>query len=152
DMVDAAGGDVRQVGPAQTEQVMGACFQCKLCEVQCPYTPRDKHEFQLDFPRLVHRYKAQKAREKGVSLRDRILGNPDRTASMARASLGMANSMNRVALHRKFMQATLGIHQDKLLPDFASQTFESWARAEGKFKPPGSSEAVLFPTCYVQNN
>ena len=34
---------------------MDACFQCKLCEVQCPYTPRDKHPFQLDFPELVHR-------------------------------------------------------------------------------------------------
>jgi Fe-S oxidoreductase len=41
---------------------MDACFQCKLCEVQCPYTPRDNHEFQLDFPKLVHRYKAPRAK------------------------------------------------------------------------------------------
>ena len=44
---------------------MDACFQCKLCEVQCPYTPREKHEFQLDFPKLVHRYKAQRAKQRG---------------------------------------------------------------------------------------
>ena len=52
---------------------MDACFQCKLCEVQCPYTPRDQHEFQLDFPKLVHRYKAQRQpkREGPSTLRDR---------------------------------------------------------------------------------
>ena len=56
---------------------MDACFQCKLCEVQCPYTPRDGHEFQLDFPKLVHRYKARRAKQRGVPLRDRVLGDPD---------------------------------------------------------------------------
>ena len=44
---------------------MDDCFQCKLCEVQCPYTPRDKHPFQLDFPKLVHRYRAVQQRKKG---------------------------------------------------------------------------------------
>ncbi|MFY0536265.1 4Fe-4S dicluster domain-containing protein [Nannocystis pusilla] len=43
-------GDVTKLGAEETNRVMDACFQCKLCEVQCPYTPRDKHEFQLDFP------------------------------------------------------------------------------------------------------
>jgi glycerol-3-phosphate dehydrogenase subunit C len=42
-------GDVRKLDAAETDRVVDACFQCKLCEVQCPYTPRDKHEYQLDF-------------------------------------------------------------------------------------------------------
>lgn len=71
------GGDVRKLTAPQTASVMEACFQCKLCEVQCPYTPRDKHEYQLDFPRLVHRFKAVETRDKGVSLRDRVLGDAD---------------------------------------------------------------------------
>ena len=58
-------GDVTRITAAETDRVMDACFQCKLCEVQCPYTPRDKHEFQLDFPKLVHRYKAQRAKARG---------------------------------------------------------------------------------------
>ena len=40
-------GDVRQVTPAETTTIMDSCFQCKLCEVQCPYTERDGHEFRL---------------------------------------------------------------------------------------------------------
>src|SRR3970282_2846344 len=70
-------GDVRRLTARETDRIMDACFQCKLCEVQCPYTPRDQHEFQLDFPKLVHRYKAQRAKKGGLRLRDRILGNPD---------------------------------------------------------------------------
>ncbi len=147
------GGDVRRVSAAETERVMDACFQCKLCEVQCPYTPREKHEFQLDFPKLVHRYKAQRAKARGVPLRDRLLARPDTAAALARLSLGMANLMNRVKPHRVLMQAALGIHKDKLLPDFAQTTFERWAEREGRTRTdPAGFEAVLFPTCYVQNN
>ena len=61
--------------------------------------------------------------------------------------------MNRVKPHRVLMQAALGIHKDKLLPDFAPTTFERWAERNGRVRPkPDGAEAVLFPTCYVQNN
>ena len=56
-------GDVGKLGAGDVARVMDACFQCKLCDVQCPYTPRDGHEFQLDFPKLVHRWKAVRARQ-----------------------------------------------------------------------------------------
>ena len=145
-------GDVRQVTPAETQTVMDSCFQCKLCEVQCPYTERDGHEFRLDFPKLVHRYTAQRARSEGFTLRDKVLGDPDRAGTMARASLGLANSGNKIRLHRIFLEKLLGIHRDKLLPDFASTTFEKWAERNGKIAAEPGGEAVLFQTCYVQNN
>jgi Fe-S oxidoreductase len=145
-------GDVSKLSDEQTAEVMGHCFQCKLCEVQCPYTPRDGHEFQLDFPKLVHRYNAHKRRREGATLRDRVLGDPDLAAGFARASLGLANVMNRVGLHRWFLEKVLGIHRNKLLPDFARRTFESWAKKRGLIKPEPGGEAVLFQTCYVQHN
>jgi Fe-S oxidoreductase len=131
---------------------MGQCFQCKLCEVQCPYTPRDGHEFLLDFPKLVHRYQAVKARREGVSLKDKVLGDPDASAAAARLSLGMANVMNRVQAHRWFLEKVLGVHRDKQLPDFALRTFESWAREQGLMRDKPGGEVVLFQTCYVQHN
>lgn len=149
-------GDVHRVGPAETDRIMNACFQCKLCEVQCPYTPRDNHEFQLDFPRLVHRYQAVKTRRRQrTSLRDKILSDPDGAGAMARASFGLANTMNRVRAHRWFMEKVLGIHRDKLLPEFASSTFERWASDGGRIAERPSDpapEVVLFQTCYVQHN
>src|SRR5207249_5797219 len=78
-------GDVRRLTADDTRRVMDSCFQCKLCEVQCPYTERDGHEFKLDFPRLVHRYVAQRTTRQGIRLRDRVLGDPDRAGVLARA-------------------------------------------------------------------
>lgn len=144
-------GDVHKVTSKDTKKIMDACFQCKLCEVQCPYTPRDKHEFQLDFPKLVHRYKAQETKQQGTSLRDKVLGDPDSAGALARQSFGLANTMNRVQAHRWFLEKIVGIHKDKLLPDFAPSTFEKWAEAEGLTQVT-NAEVVLFQTCYVQNN
>jgi Fe-S oxidoreductase len=145
-------GKVPSLTMAETEQVMDDCFQCKLCEVQCPYTPRDNHPFLLDFPKLVHRFKAVRAREQGVSMRDKFLGDPDAAGKAARLSGGLANKLNRVKAHRWMMEKTLGIHRDKLLPPFADRTFEDWAVEQDLVKAVPGGEAVLFQTCYVQNN
>ena len=154
--VDANDGDVRRLDASDVQEVMGDCFQCKLCEVQCPYTPRDGHEFQLDFPKLVHRYEAQRRRREGGTLRDALLGDPDRSARMARASFGLANLFNRVAPFRWLMEKVVGVDRRALLPPFAQTTFERWAARRGRLVEPRTAaseyEAVLFPTCYVQNN
>jgi Fe-S oxidoreductase len=149
---DECDGDVRKLGPHHVGAVMDACFQCKLCEVQCPYTPRDKHEFQLDFPKLVHRYKAIEKQTSRPTLQDFVLRDPDLAGAAARSSLGVANAMNRVKLHRWFMEKVLGIHRDKQLPDFASSTFERWATSEGLTGREPGREVLLFQTCYVQHN
>jgi Fe-S oxidoreductase len=87
-----------------------------------------------------------------LSLRDKVLGDPDRAAALARSSLGAANIANRVRLHRIFLEKALGIHRDKLLPDFAQTTFERWAERSGKIAREPGGEVALFQTCYVQNN
>ncbi|MBI2375349.1 MAG: 4Fe-4S dicluster domain-containing protein [Deltaproteobacteria bacterium] len=145
-------GHVDRLSAAETRSVMDACFQCKLCEVQCPYTPRDKHEFQLDFPKLVHRYRALHAESRDLTIRDRLLSDPDFSGKLARASFGLVNVMNRVRLNRELLHSAIGIHRDKALPEFASQTFSAWAKGRGKTRVGGTAEAVLFQTCYVENN
>src|SRR5690606_729173 len=95
---------------------------------------------------------AQRARREGVALQDKVLGDPDLAGGLARASFGMANVMNRVELHRWFMEKVLGVHRDKLLPDFASRSFESWAKEQGLIAEQPGGEVVLFQTCYVQHN
>jgi Fe-S oxidoreductase len=148
----ALGGDVRRIDASQTRAVMDSCFQCKLCEVQCPYSVRDGHEYQLDFPRLVHRYRAQRVRSAGLGLRQRLLANPDRAGALARASLGLAGALDHLAVHRWFLEKALGIHRRKLLPRFARRSFESWAARAGLVQGAPGGEAVLFQTCYVQHN
>jgi Fe-S oxidoreductase len=145
-------GDVRALSRAERDRVLDACFQCKLCEVQCPYTPREGHAFAVDFPRLVHRHQAVRRRRQGGSLRDRVLGDPDLAGTMARASFGLANTLNRVPLHRWFMDKLLGVHPQAHLPEFAAATFETWAEKSGRMAERPGLEAVLFQTCFVQNN
>ena len=153
DLLDAKyDGDVRKINHIETKQIFDYCFQCKLCEVQCPYTPRDQHEYKLDFPKLVHRYKAIQHQKGESSLRDKMLAEPDLVGRASRASFGLANKMNKVKLHRQFMDSLVGIHKDKNLPDFANETFESWAEKNEKIKNNETVDAVLFQTCFVQNN
>ena len=38
---------------------------------------RDKHEFLLDFPKLVHRYIAIKTKKEGVPFKDKLISNAD---------------------------------------------------------------------------
>src|SRR5450432_2195645 len=52
------------------------CWQCKLCYIKCPYTEDEGATELLDFPRLMAREKAQRARRDGIPLVDRILGEP----------------------------------------------------------------------------
>jgi Fe-S oxidoreductase len=106
---------------------------------------------------LVHRYKAQRNRAgNGTAkqrLRDNLLGDPDRTARLARASGGLANALNsRSAIHRRFLEKFVGIHPDKDLPSFARRTFTAWAARQGLIRRPDEGEVVLFPTCYVEHN
>jgi Fe-S oxidoreductase len=145
-------GEVRKLGAGEIEGVLDTCFQCKLCEVQCPYTPRDGHEFQLDFPKLVHRYRGVTRKGARRSLRQRVLNDPDTAGKMARLSLGMANVMNRARPFRVLLEKTAGVHRDKLLPDFAAEAFDAWAARSGYVKPEPGGEAVLFQTCFVQHN
>ena len=71
---------------------------------------------------------------------------------MARASFGMANAMNKVAPARWAMEKVLGVDRHAALPDFATTAFDTWAERAGWVKPGPGGEAVLFQTCFVQNN
>jgi Fe-S oxidoreductase len=146
------GGDARALTRAQTAAVVDDCFQCRQCEVNCPYSPRDAHPFAIDFPKLAHRHKAQRVRTRGLTLRERVLANPDAVGLAARLGGGLANRMNRNAAHRMLLEKTLGIHREKQLPLFAPRTFEAWAADAGLTDAAPGAEVVLFQSCYVDNN
>lgn len=136
------------------DRVVDLCYQCKLCDPICPYTP--PHEFAVDFPRLMLRHKAIHAREHGVSFSDRMLGDPDLVGRLGTILPIVANAGTEVRLNRVLMEATVGIHRDRQLPKFASTPFRSWYAAGGRKLPPPEQvqgrKVVLFYTCSVQWN
>jgi Fe-S oxidoreductase len=143
--------DVRSLSARDKQRVVDLCYLCKMCEIRCPYTPRDGHEFQLDFPRLMQRAKAVTAREAGIRLRDRMLGNPDRLGRIGSLLPGLANFGCRNKLQRAWMERLLGIHRGKKLPEFAGETMDKWLARTGLPSQPASPTAkvVLFPTCFI---
>jgi Fe-S oxidoreductase len=148
---DRPEGSPSKLTPEEINRVVDGCFQCKICYVKCPYTPDDKHEFQLDLPRLLLRAHALRRKESGIPLRDRILSRPELLGKMAKLTPCLANWANRQPLVRAGLQAVLGIHKDVALPEFHGETFEEWYRNEA---PPAGdpARAVLFSTCFVNYN
>ncbi len=154
DLVDKHDGDVTKLTAAEVDATADTCYQCKLCYIKCPYTPDDKHEWQLDFPKLLMRKKALDAKRDGIALREKALGNPDLLGKVASVNPTIANWANRTRFHRVVMEKMLGIHRDKLLPDFVGETFEEWFRNHRhELGVDGDNGKVaLFDTCFVNYN
>jgi glycerol-3-phosphate dehydrogenase subunit C len=144
--------DTKKLKPEDVNEIVDLCFQCKLCYIKCPYTPGN-HEWAIDFPRLIARANANRVKDQGVPLADRVLGDPDRAGKLGTATSALANWANESKLHRQFMQSLLGIHKDKKLPPFASKTLA--AQFAERHVPPRSAPAAkiaFFSTCYVNYN
>ena len=138
-------------------EIAEECFQCKICYFKCPYTRDDNdHEFNLDFPRLIMRYNAIQAKKKGVSLRDKLLGNPDLLGKLGCSTSKLANWANNSGINRVMMEKVAGIHRDKKLPDFAPVTFVSWFEKNKKeYQIPADKvqdNVILFHTCFGNYN
>ena len=70
-------GEVSDLTEKERWEIVDLCYQCKLCDPVCPYTPGKDHEFQLDFPKLMTRAQAIRTRERGVKFNDKFLADTD---------------------------------------------------------------------------
>ena len=144
--------DTKKLKSDDVRAVVDDCFQCKLCYIKCPYTPGD-HDWSIDFPRLMARGKAQQVKKNGVRLVDKLLGNPDLVGKAGSMTAPLANWANENSLNRQLMESAIGIHKDKKLPAFASQTFARQFNAKNR-SPQGepTAKVAFFSTCYVNYN
>src|SRR5262245_1946826 len=143
------------------DRVVDLCFQCKLCYPNCPYTP--PHEFAIDFPRLLLRWKAQRTRRQGVPLRERLIRDTATIGKLASLAPGAANWALRNRANRVAMEAALNIHRDKLMPTYHGETLPRWwqrrqARVEQPLplkegvERPVSLKVALLSTCLIDYN
>ncbi|MGQ9632298.1 MAG: anaerobic glycerol-3-phosphate dehydrogenase subunit C [bacterium] len=152
---DRVDGDVYKLNSEEIEGIVDLCFQCKLCYVKCPYVP--PHKFDVDYPRSMLWAKAIRARRRGVTLQDRFLGNPDFIGRLGTLLPSLINFANTNRLSRLLMEKTIGIHRDKALPKYRSETFARWFRkhiSEGEARAETSAKGrvALFYTCSVNYN
>jgi Fe-S oxidoreductase len=137
------------------KQVTDTCYQCKLCYPKCPYTP--PHEYQLDFPRLLLRSQAIDVKENGKSfrhlLRDKLLGDADKTGRIASRMTGIFNWMNRNPMMRSLMHSIVGIHKNKKLPLYYKKRFSDQTGSVTKqIESTPTEKVALFYTCLLNNN
>jgi glycerol-3-phosphate dehydrogenase subunit C len=148
--VDAVDGDVEKLPAKDVKEVVDLCYQCKLCYNHCPYTP--PHRWQVDFPRLMLRSRSAEARQKGVTLQDRFLGNTELVGRFGSLTAPVSNWASSLPPQRALMQAVVGIHKDRQLPAFHRETFSAWfdRRKPAVSKP--RARVALFATCSVEFN
>jgi glycerol-3-phosphate dehydrogenase subunit C len=141
-------------GAADFQSVTELCWQCKLCYVDCPYTPDQKHEWALDIPRLLTREKAQRAKRGGVTLQDRALGEPGKLGQLnAGPMAGMVNFVTSQSLLRKVQEKVLGISSEFPVPPFASVPYARWLKSHTPQEGAGSAGKVaMFATCLGDYN
>jgi Fe-S oxidoreductase len=123
---------------------------------KCPYVP--PHQWNVDFPHLMLRAKAVKHCNGQTTLRDKLLSSTDALGKLASIPVvvQMVNTANRTPVARKAMEGVLGIHKDRVLPEYASPTFRKRARPQASYpvrdgeRTPG--KVAIFSTCYINYN
>jgi glycerol-3-phosphate dehydrogenase subunit C len=130
------------------------CWQCKLCYIECPYTPDQGHAWVIDVPRLLMREKAHRAKREGITLQDRALGEPGQLgALMSGAFAPISNFVNASRLLRKVNEKALGISSEFPVPTFAAQSFPTWLAKHQPLPSAGEAGTVaIFATCLGDYN
>jgi len=133
-------------------KVVELCYECKLCYPKCPYVP--PHEFAVDFPKLMLRAKINQAQEEGIALRERVLGATDAVGTAMTKIAPIANAAAHSRFNRALMESTIGIHRDRILPEYASETLLQWWSRRAPLPPPAeaSADVAIFGTCFVNYN
>lgn len=160
DLVDES--DTFEVDGVKKEDywdVVDHCYLCDLCYLtKCPYVP--PHEWNVDFPHLMLRAKAQKFKKGETKLRDKILTSTDAVGSLAGIPViaQTVNTANSIRPIRKALEKTVGIHADAVLPDFHSNSLRKrydkleTPNIDGEATDLTKGKVAIFVTCYGNRN
>jgi len=153
---DSPSGELDSVDSAGFKSVVDACTFCDMCFMtKCPYVP--PHEFDLDFPHLMLRYRAAEQSRGETSFRETQLAKTDRNGKWAGLVPGLANWATATDnFGMRNMLADLGgIHPDAALPKFHGKTFMDRAADSptvNKDAPAFGRKAVIYATCFANYN
>ena len=157
DLIDAAPTEeLDSVDSKDFKPVVDACTLCDMCFLtKCPYVP--PHEFNLDFPHLMLRYRAIEHKKGLRGGMEAQLTKTDRNGKLGSSLAGLANWATRRenGLTRGVMQSVAGVHKDAELPPFAGKTLLEMANDMPKADPKGPAagqKAVIYATCYGNYN
>ncbi|MGH8141542.1 MAG: heterodisulfide reductase-related iron-sulfur binding cluster [Steroidobacteraceae bacterium] len=140
-------------------KVVDNCYLCDLCfSTKCPYVP--PHPWDVDFPHLMLRAKAVRARRERPRLRERVLTSTDAVGRLAGIPVvaEVVNAANRNAAARKLLDRALGVHPQAPLPAYharsARRRLKVTLRRDISAQPTEHTrgQVALFTTCYGNRN
>jgi glycerol-3-phosphate dehydrogenase subunit C len=154
---DSKTGELDSVDKAAFGQVVDQCYLCDVCFMtKCPYVP--PHPWNVDFPHLMLRAKAQKFARGDVKVRDRVLTSTDKVGKLATIPVvvRMVNAASVTPSLRRIGEWTLGVAAATELPPYAARRFLphveptlAWPVRDGERTP---GKVAVFATCYVNYN
>src|SRR6202162_1097911 len=100
-------------------QVVDHCYLCDMCFMtKCPYVP--PHPWNVDFPHLMLRAKAVRARSEGIGVRERVLAAPDGGGATAAIPVlaEMVTAVNASKPGRALLEKTLGVDRTAPIPPY----------------------------------
>jgi glycerol-3-phosphate dehydrogenase subunit C len=140
-------------------EVAEHCYLCDLCYLtKCPYVP--PHEFNVDFPHLMLRAKAQGFQAGRAKARDKILSATETVGAIAGIPVvsQAVNALNKSGAGRAMLESTLGVARDAPVPEYHSRTLRARAKARrpADITPQAAGgttgRVALFGTCYGNRN
>jgi glycerol-3-phosphate dehydrogenase subunit C len=150
-------GELDNVTSEQYKSVVDACTLCDMCYMtKCPYVP--PHEFNLDFPHLMLRYRAAEVKAGKAKRMEQELVKTDRNGRIGAAVAPLANWATRTGngVTRPLLETVAGIHREAALPKFHGRTFTMRAKRDvpevNRAARAFGRKAVLYATCFVNYN
>ena len=154
DLIDEAPtGELDSVPKADYAKVDEACTLCDMCFLtKCPYVP--PHEFDIDIPHLILRYRAGQAAggPKGLHPRPAGADRPQRQAGQAGGGPGHWATARANTPLRKLLDAIAQIDAEAELPKYHAKTATDLLKAPVPANPQGPAfglrKAVIYATCF----
>jgi len=149
--------DVESLSSKEFPKVVDACTLCDMCFMtKCPYVP--PHEFNIDFPHLMLRYRSLQKKEKKLAKIPSQLAEIDRNAKIgivfSKVINWFLNAKNK--FFRKILEIITGIDIKVHLPKYNSETFANYfiknhtsIKIEPSYK---KRKVVIYSTCFVNFN
>ena len=154
DMIDESENeDVESLKSEQFAPVVDACTLCDMCFMtKCPYVP--PHEFNIDFPHLMLRYRSLQKKERQLARTPRVLANTDRNGKIGVFFSSIINWFSNIKnkFFRKLIEKFTGIDKTVFLPKYNSGTFEKYFKKHKSKYIPKNRKVIIYSTCYVNFN
>jgi Fe-S oxidoreductase len=151
--------EVDGVSKADYGKVVDQCYLCDLCyQTKCPYVP--PHPWNVDFPHLMLRAKANKHRRGETATAAKLISNTRLVGKLASIPVVVeaVNWANRTPALRGVLEKTMAVHRDAQLPKYYAPTAR---RRLKKNQDAGanpiaagstSGKVAIFITCYGDHN